>query len=293
MSKVYGKDLQVRFWPGVRVIPFPAPWTAFKGKYRLHRWPWRSLARLLKEIRVERFDVGLSARWDPRDHLLIALAGARKRLGYPRLGSGVFLTHPLQRPDPSAHRSEYWRVLGNALRLNIPERVTVPAVRASPHRNEIIIHSGAGQPVRVWPLERYLALATRLRKAGQPVQVVCDPDQRDWWLQAGEEGVTTPYTVTELLTLLDWAYLLIGNDSGPGHIAALAGIPTFTVFGPQLPEWFAPSHPAAEWIEGKPCPYKPCSDYCRWPKPRCLTELTEDEVWERVARFIAARRGSA
>jgi len=26
-------------------------------------------------------------------------------------------------------------------------------------------------------------------------------------------------------------------------------VPTFTIFGPQLPEWFAPLHPEAEWIE--------------------------------------------
>ena len=44
------KDLQGRFWPEVNVIPFLAPWTAFTGKYRLHRWPWRDLWRLRQAI---------------------------------------------------------------------------------------------------------------------------------------------------------------------------------------------------------------------------------------------------
>src|SRR5438552_15215700 len=93
VSKPFGKDLQPRFWPDVTVIPFQAPWTAFKHKYRLYRWPWREIYHLRKQIGGRRFDVGLSARWgDPRDHLLLALAGAKERLGFPRMGSGMFLT---------------------------------------------------------------------------------------------------------------------------------------------------------------------------------------------------------
>jgi hypothetical protein len=52
-----------------------------------------------------------------------------------------------------------------------------------------------------------------------------------------------------------------------------------------LPEWFAPLHPAAEWIEGKACPYMPCSDYCRFPTPHCLWNISDDEVWQRVEKF--------
>jgi heptosyltransferase-2 len=130
----------------------------------------------------------------------------------------------------------------------------------------------------------------RLRKKGYRVQVACDPDQQRWWLQAGERNVVSPHTVTELLTLIDRAALVMGNDSGPGHLAALAGVSTFTLFGPQLPEWFAPLHPGSAWMEGKPCPYKPCSDYCRWPAPRCLTDLAEAEVWERLEQFIAFQK---
>jgi ADP-heptose:LPS heptosyltransferase len=78
-----------------------------------------------------------------------------------------------------------------------------------------------------------------------------------------------------------------GNDSGPGHLAAACGTPTFTLFGPQLHEWFAPLHPAAEVVEGKACPYKPCSDYCRFPAPFCLHGISVDDVWPRVEAFAA------
>src|SRR5262249_23512610 len=134
----------------------------------------------------------------------------------------------------------------------------------------VCIHTGAGQPVRVWPLERYCNLVRHLRSKGHTVRVLCNPEQRAWWQNAGESNALAPLTVTELLDAMPGSAVFIGNDSGPGHLAAISGMPTFTFFGPQLPEWFAPFHPASEWVNGKACPYKPCSDYCRFPVPQCL-----------------------
>jgi ADP-heptose:LPS heptosyltransferase len=286
VAKPYALDLRTRLWPEVRVLPFVAPWTAFTGKYRLWHWPWRELFRLIRLLAGEHFDVGLSARWDPRDHFLLTLAGARRRLGFPRLRSQVFLTQPLAKPDPCDHRYEYWRVIAAALGLTLPAREAIPLPPAR-RDGAVLVHSGAGQPVRVWPLERYRNLVARLREMNYPVLVACDTDQRQWWLQAGETGVATPHTVSELFALLDRAGAFIGNDSGPGHLAAFCGVPTFTLFGPQLPEWFAPLHPEAVCVEGKVCPYKPCSDYCRFPAPHCLWQLSEDEVWRQASAFVA------
>jgi len=285
LAKPYARELQARLVPPVHVETFVAPWTAFKGKYLFWRWPWLGLGRLGRRLRAERFAVGLSARWDPRDHVWLWLTGARRRLGFPRLGSQALLTDPLRRPDPLAHRYEYWRTLGAALGLSLPPREHIPFPPRRSGRT-LLVHTGAGQPVRVWPLERYRALVGRLRAEGWQVTVACDPPQAAWWRQAGDPTLAVPQTVNELLTLIDQAALFVGNDSGPGHLAAFCGVPTFTIFGPQLPEWFAPLHPAARWIEGKACPFKPCSDYCRMPTARCLDLLTVQAVWEPLAEFL-------
>lgn len=287
VAKPYAQGLRDRFWPEVQVMPFVAPWTAFTGKYRLHRWPWRGLLRLRRLLAVEKFDCALSARWDPRDHLLLWLAGARERLGFPRTGSRLFLTQPLTKPDPRDHRYEYWRRLAGALGLTLPARESIPL--SVPHDGTVLVHSGAGQAVRVWPLESYRQLVARLRTLNYHAVVACDPEQRDWWLRAGEREVATPKTVTELLALLDQAGVFVGNDSGPGHLAAFCGVPTLTLFGPQLPEWFAPLHPQTVCLEGKPCPYKPCSDYCRFPAPHCLQDISESEVWQALEPLLRHR----
>ena len=65
-------------------------------------------------------------------------------------------------------------------------------------------------------------------------------------------------------------------------------MPTFTIFGPQLPELFSPRHPGASWVEGAPCPYKPCFDNCRFPEPRCLLAVEPEAVLERVMPWLEA-----
>jgi ADP-heptose:LPS heptosyltransferase len=289
LAKPFAGELQRRLWPEIRVETFTAPWTAFKQKYRVWRWPFLEMDRLRRRLAETRFDFGLSARWDPRDHLLLKTFGAQNRLGFPRLGSGIFLTRQLARPHPEAHRYESWRVLASGLGLALPprEKIFIPAAGDG---GTILIHTGAGQPIRVWPLENYRLLASRLRRNNFRVQIACDPDQRDWWRRSGETTVATPGNVTELLALIDHSGACIGNDSGPGHLAAMCGVPTFTLFGPQLPEWFAPLHPASEWMEGRACPYKPCSDYCRFATPFCLWNLREEEVSGRVGKFLATHR---
>src|SRR5205814_813034 len=100
--------------------------------------------------------------------------------------SGIFLTRQVPRPNPEAHRFDHWRMLAQSLGLDLKPNDKLITPASGPNREEILIHSGAGQPVRVWPLARYLELTTRLRGHGYKVQVACDPDQQGWWRSAGE-----------------------------------------------------------------------------------------------------------
>ena len=249
VAKPHAAPLLTRFCPDVRLIECVAPWTSFTRKYALHRWPWPQLTQLRRRLRQEHFALGVSARPDPRDHLLLCLGGARQRLGYPRAGSGALLTRRLRRPL-RRHRADDWAQLARAFGWELAPPTAGPA-RAV---RRVVIHAGAGQSVRRWPLERFTSLAGHLQSAGYAVAVI-----------NREHG-----SLADLLEQLTQADAFIGNDSGPGHLAAALGIPTFTLFGPQLPETFRPVHPEAAWLEGAPCAYKPCFDRCRYAEPHCL-----------------------
>ncbi|MGC9944530.1 MAG: glycosyltransferase family 9 protein [Verrucomicrobiota bacterium] len=283
LAKPFALELRPRLWPSIQVITCKAPWTAFRGKYHFWNWPWREMLQLRMRLVSESFECAISARWDPRDHLVLRLSGARERLGFPRLQSQRLLTRSLQRPAAASHHGEFWNIAGRVLGLDlVAGREAHP-----PHRSPecfALVHSGARLPVRVWPLEKFHDLAARLRDMNVPVQIACDTDQLAWWQSRGEQPVC-PRNVTELLALMDRAGIFIGNDSGPGHLAAYFGLPTFTIFGPQLSEWFAPLSATAEVFEGKACPYKPCSDYCRYARPFCLSDVKVEDVWPQVEAF--------
>lgn len=269
LAQPHAAPLLARFAPAVQHLPLTVPWTRFSGKYRLVDWPWRALFAAGRRLRAERFPLGVSARRDPRDHLLLTLAGVSRRLGFPRAGSAFMLTDRLPAP-PRPHRAAHWEAVAQHLGWPLSTHEN-PPLRPPPATRRIAIHTGAGHPVRRWPVTRYADLAARLRTLGWEVRLIDD----------------SLADLPALLELLASADRFIGNDSGPGHLAALLGVPTFTIFGPQLPALFAPQHPQAAWIEGAACPHKPCFDACRFPRPHCIETVSLDAVWPRVQAWLA------
>ncbi len=292
LAKPVAGELAPLFCPSVKVLPFIFPWTAPSGKYRLHRWPWKALWRLIRSLRRERFQVAVSGRWDPRDHFLMFVAGAKRRMGFPRTGSRLLLSESLVYPPAPGHRYDFWHDLGRRLNLQMPPLSDLP-VDAARSSGRVVFHSGASTDLRVWPLERFAAQVARLRKQGFSVSVVCDRRQESWWRQQGEKEVLVSESISSLVGLYKEAVAFVGNDSGPGHLAALCGVPTVTIFGPQLGVGFRPIHPAARWVEGKACPYKPCFDNCRYAVPHCLRDVTEAEVGREIDALIGNGKPSA
>ena len=265
LAKQHATPLVQRFCPEVEHIAFNAPWTAFRGKYRMHAWPWREIAAGLGALRKRRFSTAVSARPDPRDHALMLAAGAKARVGFPRAGSRIFLNTALARPA-GQHRFAHWQAVAEAFGWNLPAPNPVPRTG-----RQVVIHLGAAQPTRQWGREHFGEIARRLRQTGWQVTMLDD--------QSGH--------LENLMHTLAAADRFIGNDSGPGHLAALLGVPTFTVFGSYPAEQFHPLHPQAAWIDGAPCPYKPCQDYCRFAEPHCIRSVTVDETWTRIGNWLA------
>ena len=54
--KPFARELQMRLWPDVHVETFVAPWTAFKHKYHVWRWPFWGMGRLRRRLAAVRFD---------------------------------------------------------------------------------------------------------------------------------------------------------------------------------------------------------------------------------------------
>ncbi|MBU6383460.1 MAG: hypothetical protein KGR16_04010 [Verrucomicrobia bacterium] len=89
-----------------------------------------------------------------------------------------------------------------------------------------VIHPTSAAPTRNWPKEKFLALASFLKKRGfEPVFI---PGTQEGWDKVGFEVALFP-NLDQLARFLYESAFLIGNDSGLGHLASALGVPTLTI----------------------------------------------------------------
>ncbi|HSZ58114.1 MAG TPA: glycosyltransferase family 9 protein [Tepidisphaeraceae bacterium] len=121
----------------------------------------------------------------------------------------------------------------------------------------VVLHPGAGSGKKCWPPERYLELARLLNSSGRAVEVVLGEVEMERWPAAqvkAFENVAVARRTATLLELLDRiaaASAFVGNDSGPGHLAGILGVPTISIFGPGDPQSWRPVGPKVQVVCGE------------------------------------------
>lgn len=162
------------------------------------------------------------------------------------------------RPWPAAHAAA-----GQILRSIAARGVPVPR---PPNADAVIIHPGSGSPRKCWPAARFAELAERLAGAGKTVRVLLGEVELETWKPAeidrlfASAQVRRPGTYVQLLEELSGAGVFVGNDSGPGHLAGIIGVPTLSLFGPTDPRRWRPLGPGVEVLSGDPMEGIPVGD---------------------------------
>jgi len=93
----------------------------------------------------------------------------------------------------------------------------------------------------------------------------------------------------ELLALQQMSTLFIGNDSGPSHLAAAAGVPAVCFFGPTNDRIWGPLGDSAQVLRGRiPCE-EGCSTKRCYGHYRCMSSLDVDLVRDAIMAKIGDR----
>jgi ADP-heptose:LPS heptosyltransferase len=160
-------------------------------------------------------------------------------------------------------------------------------------------------PLRRWPTERYTELAQRLIHRYPEVHVAMTGGPNEGAAVAtmvGQVGSDRCFnlagrtTLRQLLVIYGLAEVLVTNDSGPAHFAALTPIDVVTLFGPENPRLFAArttrNHVFWAGIACSPCVSalngrtSPCRDNV------CMQRIDVNRVFDEVCRIYEARTGS-
>jgi len=160
-----------------------------------------------------------------------------------------------------------------------------------------VMAPGAKWPNKRWSTEGFAELARSLRQdfGLQPLIV---GDSKDAVVAAilkrGIGGnvvdITGKTGIRELIAVLSQAAIFIGNDSGPGHLAAAAGAPTVVVFGPTSESFgFTPRGRRARTVS-LPLPCRPCSLHggrtCPVGERACLDGIDAGQVLDAAAGLL-------
>ena len=169
----------------------------------------------------------------------------------------------------------------------------------------ILLNANASDliPLRRWRLDGYVELAGRLLDAFPEAQIaftgapeeavkaqalVRQVDSARCFSLAGET------TLRELLVLYTLADVLVTNDSGPAHFAALTPIHTVTLFGPETPLLFAALTPRNTplWagIACSPCVSALNNRQSACRNNVCMSRLTVNQVFHAVSASYRAQR---
>jgi ADP-heptose:LPS heptosyltransferase len=101
----------------------------------------------------------------------------------------------------------------------------------------VVLNPGAGWPSKLWPEERFAAVAARLADGHRRRVVVVWGGEKERAMAeriaAAGRAIPAPQTsLQELGELCRLAALVISSDTGPLHLAAAVGTPCVGLFGP-------------------------------------------------------------
>jgi lipopolysaccharide heptosyltransferase I len=232
-----------------------------RGWLRRPRLIWQ----LRRRLRAARFDLVLEAQGLTKAAVAAWLSGAKRRIGFggrwgrelsPWLNTELVDASDRHAVQRNLALLEPLGIRTPAVRFQVPQRPAdreaVAAVLRPLGLSEgfAVINVGAGWPSKLWPAERFAAVAAHLgRNWTLPSLVVWGNDQerrRAEQIVSGSEGharLAPKMTLSQLAVLAGRARLFLGSDTGPLHLAAAVGTPCVGLYGPWPAEKHGPYGP--------------------------------------------------
>jgi len=169
-------------------------------------------------------------------------------------------------PETPLSDLSWWQA--DIRRLGLPEEYAVLLPGGAPHR-----------PGKRWPAKRFAAVARRLAEFGiTPVTIGGPPEAEEAATIVSAcpdtHDLTGQTALMDLAPVMRGARVVVGNDTGPMHVAALVGRPCVVLFGadsdPEL------SRPRAH--SGNPAPIV--------LRAADLADLPVDTVWKAASDIL-------
>ena len=255
------------------------------------------LFRFAVDLRQRKFDLAIDLQGLFRSGWLAKKTHAKMRVGpaEARELGWMFYTHPIKTGWPEGHAVDRYLKIAEALGLG---REPVKFVLAS-HESDrqaaaklvpegqrfAILLPGANWETKRWPPDKFAALVGPLKELGLTTYVAgASADSKLAAQIPGAIDLCGKTNLRQLVALMERAAIVIGNDTGPVHIAAALGRPMVAIYGPTKTEFTGPyghfDSVVRLQIECSPC----FSRYCSHQS--CLRNLDSGPVLAEIQRQL-------
>jgi len=292
------------------IVEFPRDALRAALSVRSAGWLLRQSLHFARALRRRRFDLVLDFHSILRSGVLSRLSGARVRVAYARpFGrefAYAFANHRARLAPERISRFERNAALVEFLRVDY--KPSIRPLRIAPEARAralsalegsgaaVAIHPGSSgaTPYKRYTVKGYARVARALAAdVGAPCIVTRGPAGDDPTLAraivdasdgAARLAPETP-TIADLAALFAACRITIGSDSGPLHLASLAGTPVVQLLGPTDPVENAPwdRTPSRSLCSQLAC--SPCRRGC--PAATCMRSLSPDEVVVAARELLA------
>ena len=212
---------------------------------------WTGYMQLIRLLRKTRYDILVDLRTDFLPYLLRA-----KQVFKKHSNASTMHLHSAEK-----HLAAVRALVGNlqpqaTLWANAQDHALVADLFPMlGHGRWLAIGPGANFVGKIWPVERYAAVANAL--AAEVSGVVLLGSQAETALAQRFSALAQlpvlvacgRLTLPQSFALLQKCDGYLGNDSGLGHMAAAAGLATLTLFGPGSPVRYLPWSQRAHFIQ--------------------------------------------
>ncbi|MFL6629637.1 MAG: glycosyltransferase family 9 protein [Burkholderiaceae bacterium] len=162
----------------------------------------------------------------------------------------------------------------------------------------VVVHVGATAPSRRWPAERFGQVADVLAyEQGARIVFTGGADEAELvaaaraCMRQPSHSLAGRLTLGQLGALIARADLLVGNNSGPAHLAAALGTPVVDVYAltnPQHTPWRVPSRVLSRDVECRGC----LKSRCPQGHHRCIADVAPAEAVDAALSLLAQPRSA-
>jgi heptosyltransferase-1 len=150
----------------------------------------------------------------------------------------------------------------------------------------VVLLPGTNWASKQWPVERFAALVGPLKERFGFASVVAGAagDANLTRQIPAEFDLTGKTDLRQIVALLERASLVVGNDTGPMHMAAALGIPLVTPYGPTDPArtgpFGRPDSVVRLNLACSPCYSRTCShrSCMQWLELEAVLRVAEEQI---------------